>query len=91
MQGHPHQTAHAYALIDSYVHGFALQEAALPFEGPDSVGSVAEPIIALMATGSYPTLVDMAQAYYLRTDYDFADEFDFGLELILHALEQRYR
>jgi AcrR family transcriptional regulator len=25
-------TAHAYALIDSYVYGFALQEAALPFE-----------------------------------------------------------
>ena len=30
------QTAHAYALIDSYVYGFALQEASLPFEGPDS-------------------------------------------------------
>ena len=28
-------TAHAYALIDSYVYGFALQEASLPFEGPD--------------------------------------------------------
>ena len=26
-------TAHAYALIDSYVYGFALQEAALPFQG----------------------------------------------------------
>src|SRR5881227_1900432 len=31
-------TAHAYALVDSYVYGFALQEAALPFQGPDSVG-----------------------------------------------------
>ncbi len=30
-------TAHAYALIDSYVYGFALQEAALPFDGPDTV------------------------------------------------------
>ena len=25
-------TAHAYALIDSYVYGFALQEASLPFD-----------------------------------------------------------
>ena len=27
-------TAHAYALLDSYVYGFALQEAALPFTAP---------------------------------------------------------
>jgi AcrR family transcriptional regulator len=87
----PEQTAHAYALIDSYVYGFALQEAALPFEGPDTVGSVAEPIMALMATGAYPTMVEMAQTYYLRPGYDFADEFEFGLELILNALEQRHR
>jgi hypothetical protein len=26
-------TAHAYALLDSYTYGFALQEAALPFKG----------------------------------------------------------
>ena len=25
-------TAHAYALIDSFVYGFALQEASLPFD-----------------------------------------------------------
>ena len=29
-------TAHAYALLDSYIYGFALQEASLPFEGPES-------------------------------------------------------
>ena len=29
------ETAHAYALIDAFVYGFALQEASLPFEGPD--------------------------------------------------------
>src|SRR3954468_8280819 len=64
-------TAHAYALIDSYVYGFALQEASLPFEGPDSVGEVAEPIMALMASGAYPTMVDMAVSYYLQPGYDF--------------------
>ena len=29
-------TAHAYALLDSYVYGFALQEATLPFEARDA-------------------------------------------------------
>jgi AcrR family transcriptional regulator len=81
-------TAHAYALIDSYVYGFALQEAALPFEGRDSVGDVAEPIMELMGAGEYPHLVDMATSYYLRPGYDFADEFRFGLELILDGLER---
>ncbi|HEU4349429.1 MAG TPA: TetR/AcrR family transcriptional regulator C-terminal domain-containing protein [Actinoplanes sp.] len=81
-------TAHAYALIDSYVYGFALQEAALPFEGPDSVGDVAEPIMELMAAGEYPHLVEMATSYYLRPGYDFGDEFRFGLDLILDGLEK---
>jgi AcrR family transcriptional regulator len=80
-------TAHAYALIDSYVYGFALQEAALPFKGPNSVGDVAEPIMELVPAGQYPHLVDMATSYYLRPGYDFADEFRFGLDLILNGLE----
>jgi AcrR family transcriptional regulator len=80
-------TAHAYALIDSYVYGFALQEASLPFEGPESVGEVAGPIMELMATGAYPHMVDMASGYYLQPGYDFADEFDFGLGLVLDGLD----
>ena len=34
-------TAHAFALIDSYVFGFALSEAALPIHGPDTVADIA--------------------------------------------------
>jgi len=79
-------TAHAYALIDSYVYGFALQEASLPFEGPESVGDVADPIMELMSAGEYPHLVEMATLYYLQPGYDFGDEFDFGLGVILDAL-----
>lgn len=84
----PEMTAHAYALIDSYVYGFALQEAALPFEGPESLGEVAGPIMELMAAGEYPHLVEMATSYYLQPGYDFADEFRFGLDLILDGLER---
>ena len=79
-------TAHAYALIDSYVYGFALQEASLPFEGRESVGDVAGPIMERMAAGGYPHLVQMATTYYLQPGYDFGDEFDFGLNVILDAL-----
>ena len=82
-------TAHAYALIDSYVYGFALQEAALPFEGPDTVAEVAGPIMERFATGAYPRMVQMATEYYFRPGYDFGAEFGFGLELILDGLAER--
>jgi len=79
-------TAHAYALLDAYVYGFALQEVSLPFEGPDGVGDVAGPVMELMAQGSYPHMVEMVTGYYLQPGYDFGDEFAFGLDLILDGL-----
>jgi hypothetical protein len=82
-------TAHAYALLDSYVYGFALQEAGLPFDGSDTVADVAEPIMEQFTTGEYPHLVEMATDYYLQPGYDFGDEFTWGLELILDGLARR--
>jgi AcrR family transcriptional regulator len=79
-------TAHAYALIDSYVYGFALQEAALPFEGPETVAEVAEPMMEQFSTGEYPHLVEMATEYFIQPGYDFGNEFEFGLGMILDAL-----
>ena len=82
------QTAHAYAVLDAFVYGFAIQLASLPFEGPDSAAEVAESIMALMAAGEYPHLVEFAEQHALQPGYDFADEFEFGLGLILDGLAQ---
>ncbi|WP_308466154.1 TetR/AcrR family transcriptional regulator C-terminal domain-containing protein [Rathayibacter soli] len=79
-------TAHAYALLDSYLYGFALQEAALPFEGRDTAAGVAEPMMQLFAAGAYPHLVELATDHVLQPGYDFGDEFEFGLNLILDGL-----
>jgi len=84
-------TAHAYALLDSYTYGFALQEAGLPFAESGAVEDVAEPIMERFSSGEYPHLVEMATAYYLQPDYSFGDEFEWGLELILDGLERRRR
>ena len=81
-------TAHAYALIDSYVYGFALQEAALPFDGPDTATSVGVPMMEQFAAGDYPHLRELATEHVFQPGYDFADEFDFGLDLILDALSR---
>jgi AcrR family transcriptional regulator len=82
----PELTAHAYALLDSYTYGFALQEVGLPFVGSDTVAGVAEPIMERFSTDEHPHLVEMATEYYLRPGYDFGDEFEWGLNLILDAL-----
>ena len=81
---------HAYALIDSYVYGFALQEAGLPFS-PDSgaaVAEVAEPMMAQFPEGAYPHLVELATDYVLQPGYAFGNEFEFGLSLILDGLDR---
>jgi AcrR family transcriptional regulator len=82
------QTAHAYALLDAFVYGFAVQEASLPFEGPDGAAQVAEPIMELMAAGEFRHLVEFAEQHALQPGYDFGDEFEFGLDLILDGLER---
>ena len=79
-------TAHAYALLDSYIYGFALQEASLPFKGPETVGDVAEPMLQQFPAGDYPHFVEMATEHVLQPGYDFGNEFEFGLTVILDAL-----
>ncbi len=78
--------AHAYALLDSYTYGFAMQEAALPFTGRDTASSITTPIVQMFSSGEYPHLMEIATEHVLRPGYDFGDEFGIGLELILDAL-----
>jgi len=80
--------AHAYALIDSYVYGFALQEASLPFDEA-SAPELAEAMVAGFAGAQYPHLVEMAVEHVMVPGYDFGDEFEFGLDLILDGLAAR--
>ena len=83
-------TAHAYALLDSFVYGFALQEATLPFED-QSVEEVAAPMMEAFESGDYPHLLELVTEHALKPGYDFGDEFEFGLELVLDGLSDRLR
>lgn len=76
---------HAYSLLDSYVYGFALSEAALPFTPTDLDDAMAGYLAQFDAT-EYPHLVEFATERVLRPGYDYAHEFDFGLDLILDGL-----
>jgi AcrR family transcriptional regulator len=80
--------AHAYSLLDAYIYGFALQEASLPFKDPQETTEVAQEIMAAFPADAYPHLTELAVQHVLQPGYDYGDEFQFGLDLILDGLER---
>ncbi len=80
-------TAHAIALLDAYAYGYSLQEAGLPFEGHDETVDLAEAIMAGLGD-SHPHLAELVREHVSIEGYDFAHEFDFGLEVVLDGLER---
>lgn len=81
-------TGHAYALLDAYLYGFALQEANLPATGGQDMSDLAEAITAQFAAGDYPHLLEFTTQHVLQPGYDFGHEFEFGLNLLLDGLER---
>jgi len=80
-------TAHAFALLDSYTHGFALSEAALPIHGPESVPDIAESMMQeFFSPETYPHLLEFTMEHIIKPGYDFGEEFEIGLDLILDGL-----
>jgi AcrR family transcriptional regulator len=78
--------AHAYSLLDSYIYGFALQEASLPFHTPEETAEVAQEIMAAFPADDYPHLAEIATEHALQPGYDYGNEFLYGLDLILDGL-----
>ncbi|WP_202121013.1 TetR/AcrR family transcriptional regulator [Streptomyces sp. BA2] len=78
--------AHAFSLIDSYLYGFVIQELSLPFSSSAELDEVAGAILREMPADAYPHLTELATEHALKPGYDYADEFTFGLTLILDAL-----
>ena len=81
--------AHAYSVLDSYIYGFALQQASLPFATSDEAVEVADSIWRQFPTDAYPHLTELTVQHVLQPGYDYADEFEFGLDLILDGLARR--
>ena len=80
--------AHAFSVIDSYVYGFAQQQQNLTYGTTEEATVVAEDILSRLPAESYPHLAEMIVEYALKPGYDYAEEFNFGLELILDGLER---
>jgi AcrR family transcriptional regulator len=81
-------TAHAYSVLDAYIYGFALTKLNLPFEGGADVAETAEQMLEPFPANEYPNLVEFITQHAMQPGYDYGDEFETGLDLILDGLEQ---
>ena len=79
---------HAYSALDAYIFGFALQEKTLPVDTPAELAQAAESMRRRFAAAEYPHIAETITERVTRSGYDFADEFEFGLDMMLGALEQ---
>ncbi len=78
---------HANWVLDSYVYGFALQEASLPFDNAVELAGMGEDVyLPQLPADEFPYLNESAAALF-AAGYDPAEEFTFGLDLVLAALE----
>ena len=80
--------AHAFSVLDSYIYGFALQERSLPFHTPEQTAELAQDILAGFPADKYPHLAELTTQHVLRPGYDYGNEFEFGLDLILDGLQR---
>ena len=84
-------TIQAYSVQDAYIYGFALQERSLPFESAEESTAVAEASAQHVAdlAKDFPYLAEVVAGHVATVGYDFTAAFEYGLDLILDALEKR--
>jgi AcrR family transcriptional regulator len=82
------QAIHAFSLLDSYVSGFALQELTLPFDTPGELAEAAESVLRQFPADEYPHLAETITEHITKPGYNYTDEFEVGLDLILDGLER---
>ena len=81
------QVAHAYSLLDSYIYGFAMTQMTLPFEALDDITEMAQTMLEPFPPGELPNLSDFVTEHAMQPGYNYANEFEYGLDLILDALD----
>ncbi len=80
--------AHAYSLLDGYIYGFALTKMNLPFATGDEVADVAQSMLQPFPVNAYPNLVEFITEHAMKPGYDYGEEFEYGLDLIIGGLER---
>jgi AcrR family transcriptional regulator len=80
--------AHAYSVLDGYIYGFALTHTNLPFVTSQETAELAQDIMGRFSAQQYPHLTELTVKHVLQAGYDYVQEFEYGLDLILDGLER---
>lgn len=83
----PRIAANAFLALDSYIYGFERQRSSLSSGDDVDTTEAAQEVLAAIPQGAYPSLACVALDY-AANPYDDAAAFDFGLDLILDALQR---
>lgn len=78
--------AHAVSAVDSYVHGFVLQEVNLPFRDESELAAMTGAIMEQFPAADYPHLFELTIEHVLQPGYAYGNEFDSGLSIVLTGI-----
>ena len=78
--------AHGISAVDSYVHGFVLQEVNLPFRDESQLADMTAAIMEAFPASEFPYLFEMTREHVLQPGYDYGKEFDSGLGVVLDGV-----
>lgn len=81
------QAVHAYNAVQSYTYGFCLQEMHLGFETPEESVELAATTLGGHAE-EYPYIAEVAAEFARSGGYDYDEEFEIALDLILDAIQE---
>ena len=78
--------AHANAMLDAFIYGFALLESSLPSHADGEFVAAVEGIAQTLDADAYPHLVGFTAEHVFQPGYDFSNSFEFGLDRILETV-----
>ena len=81
------EAVHAYNAVQSYTYGFALQEKYMSFETAEESVEVARVTIEDHAA-EYPYLAEVLAEFTSSGGYDYDEEFEIALDLVLDSIER---
>jgi AcrR family transcriptional regulator len=80
--------AHAYAVLDAFVYGFAIQEASLPATEGSEMQELAQEMASAMPADVFPHLARFTIEHVTVAGYTFGASFEVGLDVLLDGIER---
>lgn len=85
------RVATAYSVLDSYIYGYAMTKMNLPFDDTSDIVDLAQEMLQPFPEGEYPNLLAFLMEHAMKPGYDYGNEFERGLDIVLDGLERAHQ